>query len=363
MKPLSNCLACLGTRLQPLIDLGEQPLANNFTTTEKYPLAVNYCERCFHAQLTVSIDPEVLYRNYLYVSGTTDTLNAWFKEFAARFRQHPIGRILDIAGNDGSLLKHFRDMGWEVLNIDPAENLKHFNDELGIEMVTEFWREEIAEKYGQFDVITAFNVVAHTPNPTDLLRGIKKALKPTGRAFIMTSQANMLSTGQFDTIYHEHHSFFTENSMETLLKRVFPGYVYRFGREPIHGESMIVEVSRPYLAFKEMKEKVTQFIRELPEGTVGYGAAAKATVMLNSAKRDLAWVVDENPLKQGHCIPGTKTPIVAPEKLEDDTGNLDIVILAWNFADEIMGKIKKLRPTKEDRFYVPFPYPRKIGGE
>ena len=363
MKPLTKCLACDGSKLYPLIDLGEQPLANDFKSDARYPLAVNYCEKCLHAQLTVSVDPEILYRDYAYVSGTSRTLNAWFKGFAERFREHPKGRILDIAGNDGSLLKHFKEMGWEVLNIDPAENLRPFNQELGIRMVNDFFSEDISEEYGQFDVICAFNVVAHTPNPIGILKGIKKLLKPSGRAFIMTSQINMLSTGQFDTIYHEHHSFFTEHSMETMLDRVFPGFIYRFGREPINGESMIVEVCRPYLSFNGIAETVIDFIKNLPPGTVGYGAAAKATVQLNAAGRDLEWIVDENPLKQGHMVPGTKTPIVASNFLASDNGNLDIYIPAWNLADEIMAKVKEIRPTKNDRFHIPFPWPKTIGDE
>lgn len=363
MKPLTECLACGLKKFQPLIDLGEQPLANNLGSEEKYPLAVQYCENCFHGQLTVSVDPEILYRDYKYVSGTSDTLNGWFKGFSNRFQHYEAGRVLDIAGNDGSLLKHFKNMGWEVLNVDPATNLKSFNDDLGIEMVTEFWNEEVASSHGQFDVICAFNVLAHTPDPLTILKGIKKALKPGGRAFIMTSQMHMLATGQFDTIYHEHHSFFTQDSMRTLLDRVFKGYVYTFDSESVNGQSMMVEVSRPYLAFNGIAKEVITFIQNLPEGTVGYGAAAKATVQLNAAGRDLVWIADENPLKQGFMVPGTKTPIVSPDVLLEDNGNLDIYIPAWNLSDEIMHKVKELRPNKHDRFHIPFPWPKTIGNE
>lgn len=362
MKRLTNCLACNSTKFLPLIDLGKQPLANAYSTKKTYPLAVQWCEDCFHAQLTHSIDPKVLYTDYAYVSGTTNTLNNWFRNFAGRFTAHPKGRILDIAGNDGSLLKHFKAMGWEVLNIDPAKNLKHFNDELGIPMINEFFSEEMAKEYGQFDVITAFNVVAHTPTPLDLLKGIRKALKPTGRAFVMTSQADMLQNGQFDTIYHEHHSFFTQNSMSVLLERAgFDGYVLEFDREPIHGGSMIVEIKRPYLGFKHVANEVVRFLKEdIPAGAIGYGAAAKATVMLNASGLKLDFVIDENPLKQGKTIPGTDIPIFAPDTITNAKKNLDIVILAWNFTAEIMAKVKNLRPKKKDKFYIPFPFPKVI---
>lgn len=369
MKTLNKCLVCGGERLTQVIDLGMQPLANNYLplgqTQEKYPLALNYCQDCTHSQLSFSVDPDTLYSNYLYVSGTTATLRDWFYNFSQRFSQEEPGSILDIAGNDGSLLTHFKGMKWNVTNIDPAKNLRQFNKDLGIPIITEFWSEKLAKDSGvKFDVITAFNVIAHTRNPLDLVKGIKEALKDNGRAYIMTSQADMLRAGQFDTIYHEHHSFFTEESMRLLLEKAgFKDWQITFTRERIHGGSMMVEVARPYQKFVSQTNRTLEFLKTVPESAIGYGAAAKGVVMLNSSGLKLRYVVDENKLKHDTVIPGTEIPIVSPKLLLKEKKDLVIVILAWNFADEIISKVKKLRPKRHDTFYIPFPWAKVIGGK
>jgi hypothetical protein len=352
MKKLTRCLVCGNKKLIKFFDLNQQPLANNYVKNQYwYPLGLNYCENCTHTQLTYAIDPKVMFEDYAFVSGTTDTLNKWFKDFADQFKNDSPGRILDIAGNDGTLLKYFK--GWDRLNIDPAKNLNHFNEDEGIMIINDFWREEIGNKFGKFDLITAFHVVPHTPTPLSFVKGLRKAIKDTGRIYIETSQIDMLQNGQFDTIYHEHYSQFSEKSMRLLLEKGgFKGWEINITKVPIYGNSMMVEIKRPYYDFNNRANKLKEFLNNIPEDAIGFGAAARATVMINSVNMKLRYVIDENPLKIGKVIPGTDIPIVSPSVLKHE-GKLNIVIFAWTFADEIKKKIKKLRPGAKDTFYVP----------
>lgn len=343
------CLACGNPDLKLGLDLGEQPLANDYTSSDphKYPLKLVYCNNCYHAQLSKFIDPEKLYRHYSYVSGTSDTLKQWFSDFADRFGNGTGKIVLDIASNDGSLLKEFEKRSWSVLGVDPAENI-----ETDIPTLHEFFDEDFKWE-AKFDLITAFNVLAHGPNPLSLLKGIYKNLREDGEAYVMVSQGNMFANGQFDTIYHEHHSFFSPNSFQELANRA--GFTdIQVGIEPIHGGS--------YLFGMTKKPNITQLPQNRPdfEGfadkankikpykIVGYGAAAKGVVVINKLKQKLDYVVDEAPMKIGKKIPGTEIPIVSPYYMADDDDNLFIIIYAWNFIDEITDKINKLRPGRSD---------------
>lgn len=353
---MTNCLACGGINLQVAIDLGAQPLANGYTDPdpEFHELKLLYCEDCYHAQLSKFIDPEKLYRHYLYVSGTSNTLREWFKDFAARKEfdlvQPRSKKILDVASNDGSTLIEFAERGWEVLGVDPAENI----DTQGIPTLHEFFG-ETWEVDTKFDLILAFNVLAHGPDPLGMLKGIYNNLTDDGTAYVMTSQASMFDNGQFDTIYHEHHSFFSLKSFQTLANRAgFTDISYEIA--DIHGGSYLfkltksddwAELPQKRPDFEGFADKVANIH---PYKLVGYGAAAKAVVVINSLKQDLAYVVDEAPLKIGTFIPGTKIPIVSPELLRSDTDNLVIIVYAWNFYEEIVVKIKKLRPNRSDVF-------------
>lgn len=344
---MNTCLACGGKNLELCVDLGDQPLANNFVSDEKYPLQLIYCKDCYHAQLSVFIDPKTLYKHYAYVSGTSNTLRQWFSDFADRFDD--VGSILDIASNDGSLLLEFMIRGWDVLGVDPAENIYT----QGVPTIHEFFGED--SEVGQFDVITAFNVLAHGPDPLGMLKGVYRALKKDGEAYIMVSQSKMFENGQFDTVYHEHHSYFCLNSFQVLANRAgFEDISYSI--EPIHGGSLLFRLTkhssdinlttkRP--DFEGFKSKVDQ-IRAYK--IIGYGAAAKATVTINHLHQDLDYIVDEAPMKIGKRVPGTKIQIVDPELMAEDEDNLIIIIYAWNFYDEIVEKIKKLRPNRADVF-------------
>jgi SAM-dependent methyltransferase len=354
--PERKCLACGGTRLRRVLDLGEQPLANDYRATgdqPKHPLDLWYCDDCFHAQLGHFVDPHAMYSNYLYVSGTSQTLTDYFASFADRVTaKYGVGSILDIACNDGTMLKAFKDRGWAVFGVDPAKNLWETTTAKGIPVYVGYWDELLATRFGKFDVVTAFNVLAHGPNPLSFLRGMRHVA--TKAMYVLTSQANMFAEGQFDTVYHEHHSFFSVNSFIALANRAGVNWPVTVTQEPIHGTSYLFEMSDPMPQYERKTARVLYRLDRMPTPLVAYGAAAKAVVMLNASKCRPDYVVDENPLKQGTVIPGTDIPIVAPSVLGDDERDLHILVTAWNFWDEICAKVRKLRPCKNDIFLNPY---------
>jgi SAM-dependent methyltransferase len=378
---IEECYACGSSALYKFCSLGSQPLANNLKDTpeqddELYPLEVNVCMECYHSQLTVSVDREALYKHYLYVSGTSNTLVKEFDLVASQIHSENPGdnkRILDIACNDGTFLKSFRPYKWQLHGIDPAENIVSKINEPDLNLTCDFFPS--VKIKGRYDVITCFNVVAHIPNPLAFLTDCKRLLQPEGTLYIQTSQKNMIVNGEFDTIYHEHHSFFTINSMNELCKRAGLSLVdveYR----PVHGTSYLFKIK--HNATDNSEERINQLLQDesdlvspetyeqfnfkvlrnknrltkLIDGSslpvVGYGAAAKGVVMSNYIQRKLKYIVDENPMKIGKIIGGVNIPIVAPETLINEPGDLMIIVYAWNFFDEIHSKIKKLRPNNND---------------
>lgn len=351
---LKCCLACGSKNLHLVLDLGKQPLANNYGETKKYPLATNGCCDCGHMQLTYSVSPKKLYSHYLYESGTSQTLKDWFESFASRLTR---SNLLDIASNDGSFLRAVKKVQYangklkcDLQGIDPAENL--IPDDIPTRLG--FFGEDTTFNR-RFGIITAFNVIAHTPDPLSIMKGIKNNLKPGGIAYVMTSQGNQLDTGQFDTIYHEHHSYFTKNSMRRLVQRAGLE-VEDISYEPIHGGSMLTTI-RNWSAmpdeFVNFRNKATTVIDtaksfEPKYRMVAVGAAAKGVVFLNATGLKPEVVADEAKLKWGHTIPGTDIPVVSLKELVSYDEPLTIVYLAWNFEKELKAKVKKLRPKHKD---------------
>lgn len=368
---LKQCLACTSTDLHKFCSLGEQPLANNLKGSEQdpdelYPLEVNICHNCFHSQLTVAVDRDLLYKHYLYVSGTSNTIVKEFDDVAAIIsKEHPNKdrRILDIACNDGSFLRSFNKLGWETVGIDPAENI--VSKVTDVNIICDYFPSD--KVTGKFDAITCFNVVAHIPNPLEFIMHCKKLLKEEGTLYIQTSQANMIKNGEFDTIYHEHHSFFNINSMTALCARASL-CLDDVEMRPVHGTSYLFKIKhrstskiseaayfmdpKTYDEFnnrvEENKVALTTLINNSNMPVVGYGAAAKGVVMSNYFGLKHKYIVDENPLKIGKVIGGVNIPIVSPDVLANEPQDLLIVVYAWNFFNEIQGKIRALRPNNND---------------
>lgn len=378
-KEMNECLACGGTNLQEFCNLGVQPLANNLKNSiqekeELFPLKTNVCTDCWHSQLSIAVDKELLYKHYLYVSGTSTTLKAEFDNIVRMISAENTGstkKVLDIACNDGTFLESFKSQGWDVRGIDPAENIvETANKELNI--ICDFFpSEKLNEK---FNAITCFNVVAHIPNVLDFIRSAGELLAEDGTLYIQTSQKDMIKNGEFDTIYHEHHSFFSINSMKTVCARaglVLVDVDFR----PVHGTSYLFKIKKssyspnPQLQLKLEEEKYLYTIETYSRFTaiveerkslllnkiktsnkkpVGYGVAAKGVVRMNYFGIQHEYAVDDNPLKIGKVIGGVNIPIVSNKHMIQDSDDLMIIVYPWNFYDEIVEKIKKMRPDRND---------------
>ena len=394
-KELKECLCCGSERLKLVLDLNEQPLANSFKKTAEeaeptFPLCLNICEDCTHLQLSHAVNPDLLFKNYLYVSGTSQTLRDYFDWFAKRtleyFETLP-QTVLDIACNDGSQLNSFKALGLKTYGVDPAENL-HPLSSANHDVVCDYFTDKYAYHYGSknLDIITAQNVFAHNSYPLEFLKQCKEIMHDKSRLFIQTSQADMIKNNEFDTIYHEHLSFFNSSSMTALAARAGL-HIIDIQKTPIHGNSYLFVMAktpgtRPSVQLQSDQEReqglqdmntylayadhcytiigdlnsTLDHYRGLGYKLVGYGAAAKGNTLLNFGKTKLDMIIDDNPMKQGLYSPGMSIPVVSIDVL-DSLGDTKVafVPLAWNFFKEISSKIKTKRDQEGDVFIKYFP--------
>ena len=403
VKALHECVACGSNKLKLVLDLGKQPLANSYKLNKEdeqaeYPLAINRCEECYHVQLTHAVNPHLLFDDYLYVSGTTQTGREHFKDFA-KFaceeldRRDPPNtdrnkpRVLDVGCNDGTQLDYFKELGCKTAGVDPAQNLyerSSANHEVYCEYLDDAFIEKMQGRV--FDIITAQNVFAHTADPLHFLNTAKNLMDDDSLMFIQTSQANMILNNEFDTIYHEHISFFNIQSMDKLCQRAG---LHLIGVKfmPIHGTSFVFIISKSdkgrnidhlieeeyrnglyndgtYIQYaKNCNRVVEDLVREVSQYTrndvgwlaVGYGAPAKGMTLLNYSGLKLDFIIDDNPLKQGRFTPGSSIPIYSASKLDEYKDAIIFVPLAWNFYDEIKKKIIAQRNNQYDKFCLYFP--------
>lgn len=389
------CLACGSHHLKTALDLGNQALANSFLSSPKdpeqtYPLAVRLCHHCFHLQLSHSVSPEIIYKNYLYATGTNTTIqnfSKWFATWVDEYTNSRSDTVLDIGCNDGTQLNYFSDMGYNTFGIDPAKNL-YARSSLRHQVICDFFSETSAQELAKnsYDVVIAQNVFAHNPDPLSFMNSCKLLMNDDTLLFIQTSQANMVINNEFDTIYHEHINFFNVNSMNKLSERAGINLI-DVVKTPIHGTSYIFvlskTLSRPrhianIIALEQAQNLLTEkrytvwantvrenvhelnstinVYRALGYTIVGYGAAAKGNTLLNFGKIELDYIIDDSPLKQGKYTPGQHIPVTNIERLEDESEiKIMFVPLAWNFFDEIKNRIQTVRHNTEDRFLKYFP--------
>lgn len=394
-KELTECLCCGSKQLELTLDLGVQPMANSFTKTEDeaeltFPLVLNRCTECSHLQLSHAVNPDLLFRNYLYVSGTSQTLKDyfdWFANYSLDFSSEKPKSVLDIACNDGTQLDSFKRIGLTTYGVDPATNLHPISSK-NHEVILDYFTAEHVEglRAKNIDIINAQNVFAHNSYPLEFLQQCKEIMHDSSVLFIQTSQADMVKNNEFDTIYHEHLSFFCANSMNELAKRAGLNLI-DITKTPIHGNSYVFVFSKhpatdgkveAVLAeeralglqdpqtYIEYAEKAKQVVVDLKQTiaeyrskgyvVAGYGAAAKGMTLINFGAIDLDFVIDDNPMKQGLFCPGVHTPVVAIDILaECEDLNVAFVPLAWNFFTEISNRIKAKRNKEGDVFIRYFP--------
>ena len=344
------------------------------------------CDQCWHTQLSIAVDPSELFRHYLYVSGTSTTLKEYFDWFAGAYHLPEVEkpRVLDIACNDGTQLDSFKALGWDTWGVDPAENLHPTSVAKGHNVRCAFWNSDIAQTLPKFDLITAQNVFAHTAEIDEFLTACKKVMKRDGLLVIQTSQATMFDRNEFDTIYHEHISFFSTRSMEAIARR-HKLQLNKVYTTDIHGTSYVFELSKLYRDTRAVREQLDKELhrynrsfydsyrdnalgcledlgkyvdRQRAQGfkIIGYGAAAKGNTLLNFGDIHLDYIIDDNPMKQGLFAPGSNIPVVPIDMLDQcDDLKVAFVPLAWNFFKEISSKIKTKRDQEGDVFIKYFP--------
>ena len=387
-KELKECLCCGNEELREVLDFKYQPLANNNPTTREqpesvYPLKLVFCNKCTHLQLRHAVDPDLMFKNYLYVTGTSQTMKNYLFDFSLQTIKDVgpefNGKVLDVACNDGTLLDIYKKLGCETRGIDPSENLyevssKNHNVELS------YLGKEHAVRYSNtFDIVTAQNVMAHNSYPVEFLKICREMVTENGFIYIQNSQADMTINNEFDTIYHEHLSFFSIESFKVLARRAGLTLV-EVRKVPIHGNSHVFMLSKNPDAVETIETdkvpltdelvdnyslKCYELINNLHSGLlklknqgfkiIGYGAAAKGNTLINASGIILDYIIDDNPLKQGLYTPGARIPIVSIEELEKEEGSICIVPLAWNYFEEIKNNCSKFIETKDVIFVKYFP--------
>ena len=374
-----NCRCCGSKKLKRALSLGYQPLANNLLEniddkTKVYPLELNVCEECFNCQLSVAINSDEMFSNYLYQSSTTQSFREHFilaaKKYISDFKLDTNSYIIDVGSNDGVGLKPFLDLGFSnIQGIEPAKNLADIANKNGIKTFHGYLDEKALNpiKNGA-DLLLASNVFAHADDLKSMAESMKKLIKPEGKIIIEVQYLlNTIKDLTFDNIYHEHTNYWSL----TALNRFFENLELKiFDVEEIntHGGSIRIYISQEknieikqtvkeflkkekefglnkistYLDFgkkvENLKKEVVKNLKNLKKkypNIVGYGAPAKASTTLNyfNIKEEIDFIVEDNPLKHGKFIPGVNIPIVSKKQIKDK--NSAILVLAWNFFDEI----------------------------
>ncbi len=401
---MKKCLVCLQPQVEPILDLGETALANKFLTREelsqpepKYPLRLGFCRGCGHVQLMETVSPHAMFDDYLYVSGASDTLKAHLNDLSDVVTERcGLGAedlIVDVGCNDATLLQGFRRHGTRTLGIDPAQNLATFAAGTGIERFVGFFGPDTAarirEKWGPATVITLTNTFPHIQDLQAFAKGVLTLLKPGG-ALVLEAHylLDILEQDAFDTIYHEHVSYWALAPMKTLFESAGMEIVSA-ERLPLHHGQIRVFVQRKgerapaasvdavlnrereaslhdIKTFYAFRDRVLQIKKDLKrtlvdlkksgKRAVGYGAPAKGNTLLGFLEIGpdlLEYIVDKSSLKQGRFTPGAHIPVLPTERLLADQPDY-VLLLAWNFAEEILGQQREYR-SRGGKFMVPVP--------
>ncbi len=404
-----RCRSCGSAPLEVFLRLGELPLPDALLRDDqladpepRYPLDLAFCSACALVQITASIPPERLFvDNYLYFSSYSDDLLRHAREealgLAGELRLGPDSLVVEIASNDGYLLRNFVELGVPVLGIDPAPAQAEAAEAAGVPTLREFFGTDLARRLRgegrRADAIVANNVLAHTPDPNDLLAGAALLLADDGVVAVENTYVrDLIDNLAFDTVYHEHFSYLSCTSIAALAERNglhlngvehFPeiqggSLRWRLGKHESPrpevadylGRERELGLDEPdyYRRFGERVEQacgdLVALLRQLKgagASIAAYGAAAKGTILLNHAGIDgelVDFVVDRNPHKQGLFMPGVHLPIRSPEALLAERPDY-LLLLAWNYRDEVMRQQDEYR-RGGGRFVVPLPEPEVV---
>ncbi|MBH5320632.1 methyltransferase domain-containing protein [Paenibacillus sp. GSMTC-2017] len=395
METINNCRLC-GDPLKDLfLDLGISPLANSYVHAERlqqsepmYPLKTFVCNSCFLVQIEDYESPQHIFSDYAYFSSYSDS---WLKHSKAyvdammtKYKINSSHQVIEIASNDGYLLQYFVDYKVPVLGIEPAVNVAAIAEERGVPTVVDFFGTKLAslllEQGKSADLLLGNNVLAHVPNLNDFVAGMKMILKPTG---LITMEfphlMRLIEHVQFDTIYHEHYSYYSLQTVSQLFSK-HGLTVFDVEHLPTHGGSLRIYAKHSeneqyhvssafdqtladeqsfgitdlamYATFKsravQVKRDIVSMciaIKNRYETIVGYGAPAKGNTLLNYCGLDsdyIDYTVDRNPHKQGRYLPGSRIPIFSPERIKETKPNY-VFIFPWNLKDEIISQTSFIR--------------------
>jgi len=403
---VTGCRACGGRLTVTMADLGLQPASNAFIASleaardeKRYPLRAKVCESCKLVQVDYDVAPQELFGNYVYFSSYSDDWLAHAKEYCTmarrRFGLDAGSLVVELASNDGYLLKNFIDMGVPVLGIDPSDTVAAAAEKIGVPTLVEFFGERLAKELAgsgrQADLIIGNNVLAHVPLLNDFVAGMALLLKPKGSATIeFPHLLELIEHVEFDTIYHEHYSYISLYAIEQVFSR-HGLRIYDVETLPTHGGSLRIFAAHSnrrdledsaslrrvraqesaagvadlgtYLRFAERVENCRRsllaFLAEAKrEGATvaAYGAAAKGNTLLNFCEvtpADILLVADRNPHKQSKFLPGTHIPVVSPEALLQAKPDY-VLILPWNLQHEIRQQLQEITQWG-GRFVTPVP--------
>ena len=402
----SRCRFCGASLSHTFVDLGMSPLSNAYLTKAQtrrmepfYPLHAYVCASCFLVQLEEFESPQSIFSDYAYFSSYSDSwvehARHYSVEITQRLRLGAASRVVEIASNDGYLLRHFQERDIPVLGVEPAANVAAVARQAGIPTRIEFFGRDCATRMAaeslHADLLVGNNVLAHVPDLNDFVGGLKILLKPSGVITLEFPHLLRLMEGnQFDTVYHEHFSYFSLLAVE----RVFAAHglvLFDVDELPTHGGSLRIYVrhaensTKPVAvavhdlreqerragldgvgayadfaeAVKETKRSLLDFLitaKRAGKSVVGYGAPAKGNTLLNycGIRGDfLDYTVDRSPHKQGRFLPGTHIPVHHPDKIRETRPDY-VLILPWNLKEEVMAQMADIRQWG-GKFVVPIP--------
>lgn len=394
-----KCRACGHPLTRTFLDLGKMPLANSYLSSPDepeavFPLHARVCDSCTLVQADEHATPETLFTDYAFLSGYSLPWVEHCRDFAKEMEERFAPRtVLEVASNDGTLLEQFA--GCNVLGVDPARNVAEIANRKGIPTVTAFFTEDLARTILPADLVVANNVFGHVPDPKGFARALRAAVHADGVVSIETPWLGALvERGEFDTIYHEHFNYWTFHALEMLLRTNGLG-VFDVEHLDVHGGSLRLLCCPPeharysthgntavhrlrcdeyeagmwmpgsvfFTGFAPRVERIINDVRlflagceDRGEMVCAAGAAAKGNTLLNAAgvtRQQIQMVSDTSPHKQGKYLPGSHVPVVAPDVLREYRPDF-VLILAWNWAAEIMGSLGFVREWG-GRFVVPIP--------
>ena len=385
---IKECRICNSKNISKVINLGMQPLANSlkkksYNKEDFYPLEICYCNDCSVIQLTETVKANILFDKYVWVTGTSEVAIKYSEIFYKRclkFLNNKDNFKLEIASNDGSFLKPFKRNGYKVLGIDPATNISQIANDNNIPTRNEFFgtktAEDIIMKDGKANLIFARNVIPHVENVKDVIEGIKNLLDQTGVGVIEFHRADIiLNELHYDSIYHEHLFYFSINSLTNLLNK-YGLYSFDLDISPISGGSFVIyfskdkrsrsnflinsekeeinlgveklkkwkEFAKHVLEHKNKLNKIILDLLEKNKKIIAYGASARSSTILNYCnigRNYINIIADKSPLKHNLYTPGSSIKIIEPKealKYNPDA----ILLLAWNFKDEIISELKNI---------------------